>query len=105
MLEADGVLRTWALEGEPRCGRTLEATHLADHRTAYLDYEGPVSGNRGDVRRMDYGQYELVEQSSDEVHVQLMGATICCRVTLRCVDESAQRWTVTFSADRSPSAT
>ena len=30
---------------------------LADHRLDYLEYEGPVSGDRGSVRRVDGGQY------------------------------------------------
>ena len=35
------------------------ATRLPDHRLAYLEYEGPVSGNRGVVRRIDSGKYEI----------------------------------------------
>ena len=35
-------------------------TPLADHRLAYLDYEGPVSGDRGSVRRLDFGTYQVI---------------------------------------------
>jgi hypothetical protein len=38
---------------------TIEAERLADHRLAYLDYEGPVTGNRGNVRRIDVGTYRV----------------------------------------------
>ena len=31
---------------------------LPDHRRDYLDYEGPVSNNRGDVRRVQSGTYQ-----------------------------------------------
>ena len=58
MLEVAGVLRTWRLAIPPRPGATGEATPLGDHRIAYLDYEGPVSGNRGAVRRWDAGAFE-----------------------------------------------
>ena len=53
MLEADGVLKTWRLQDEPLPGRKFEtpAEPLPDHRIAYLDYEGPVSNNRGIVTR------------------------------------------------------
>ncbi len=30
---------------------------LADHRRAYLTYEGPLTGNRGSVTRVDQGVY------------------------------------------------
>lgn len=59
MLEAGGVLRTWRLLDEPAAGRTGRAEALADHRVAYLDYEGPVSGGRGSVARWDHGTYDV----------------------------------------------
>lgn len=33
-------------------GASLMATRLPDHRNDYLTYEGPVSGGRGEVRRV-----------------------------------------------------
>lgn len=58
MLEDAGVLRTWRLLEEPAAGRTVRAERLADHRLAYLDYEGPVSGGRGNVAQWDHGTYD-----------------------------------------------
>ena len=43
------------------------AERLADHRLAYLDYEGPVSGNRGFVERLDRGTYETID---DTIHFE-----------------------------------
>jgi hypothetical protein len=37
-------------------GESVEALRLEDHRRAYLDYEGPVSGGRGTVRRLASGR-------------------------------------------------
>jgi hypothetical protein len=37
---------------------------LADHRPAYLEYEGPISGGRGSVRRVATGNYRLHECSA-----------------------------------------
>lgn len=59
MLEAAGVLWTWELREAPEIGSSQSATRLADHRLHYLDYEGPVSGDRGEVRRWDWGEYTL----------------------------------------------
>lgn len=36
----------------------VDLVALGDHRNAYLTYEGPVSGNRGEVRRVALGEFE-----------------------------------------------
>ena len=41
---------------ELRAGETMEAQRIADHRPAYLTYEGAVSGGRGTVRRLRRGR-------------------------------------------------
>ena len=61
MLELDGRLRTWAFESVPRAGSAIRAISLPDHRIDYLDYEGPISGDRGEVTRLDAGEFELRE--------------------------------------------
>jgi len=37
----------------------FEAERLPDHRAAYLDFEGPIAGNRGEVRRICRGDMEI----------------------------------------------
>ena len=66
MFEWHDSLRTWALACEPRAGVEIAARRLSDHRLAYLDYEGPVSGDRGSVRRWDAGTYEGTWEEADE---------------------------------------
>jgi len=61
MLEQEGVLRTWRLAAPPGQPQTA-AEPLVDHRLDYLGYEGPVSGNRGTVRRWDEGSYDVEEE-------------------------------------------
>jgi hypothetical protein len=65
MLEHDGQLRTWRLLREPVGDDHVPAEPLPAHRLAYLDHEGPVSGDRGTVTRWDAGTYEVVD--TDEV--------------------------------------
>jgi hypothetical protein len=63
MLESGGMLRTWRLARPPQTpGEPIDALALPNHRLYYLDFEGPVSGGRGNVQRWDTGQYE---QASD----------------------------------------
>lgn len=71
MLEVDGMLRTWRLLDEPGIGRCVRAEELADHRLAYLDYEGPVSGGRGNVARWDSGQFEGTLNAAGSLRVVL----------------------------------
>lgn len=55
LLEAGGVLKAWRLFAEPLGPVAAEPNF--DHRLLYLEYEGPLSGDRGRVRRWDSGTY------------------------------------------------
>lgn len=46
-------------------GMSAEATRIADHRRHYLDYEGPLSGGRGEVRRLASGRVEAMQNIGD----------------------------------------
>jgi hypothetical protein len=94
MLEAGDVLQTWRLTAAPEIGSNLnDATALDDHRLAYLDYEGPVSGNRGRVRRWDAGVFE---EESDSVPTArkliFRGGRILGRVLLERVEGTSWRF-------------
>jgi hypothetical protein len=73
MLETGSVLRTWALVQEPVQGVAITAEQLPDHRLAYLDFEGPLSGNRGTVARCDFGLFELVSETALTLVAALAG--------------------------------
>ena len=49
-----------------RAGRGFPAEALPDHRLIYLEYEGPISGDRGTVVAWDRGEYRLKRQSDAE---------------------------------------
>jgi hypothetical protein len=101
MIEVDGVLRTWALEREPAAVATIPALALADHRLAYLEYEGPVSGDRGEVSRWDRGTYRRLHTTGGELLLELSGDRLRGQVTLTRDPASEDRpdhWTVRFSS-------
>lgn len=58
LLEAGSVLKSWRLFDEPNANVHVVAELNGDHRMAYLEYEGPVGGDRGSVTRWDSGSYE-----------------------------------------------
>lgn len=117
MVEAEGVLRTWVLERLPNgwsdlaertadeiacplpVARTMDvtATRLADHRLDYLDYEGPVGGDRGTVRRLDAGTYEMLAISPDACELSLAGKRLRGILKLTLVGESGDQWRLEFA--------
>ena len=98
MLEAGPVLRTWRLSAVPELGRSIAAAALPDHRLMYLDYEGPVSGNRGRVSRWDSGVYSWSENREDRVSVMLEGNRFKGMVTL--TQEEGGAWTLTCPPEK-----
>jgi hypothetical protein len=92
MLECGSALKTWALSGPPQAGLEIECTALADHRLAYLEYQGPISGGRGVVTRWDSGEYAVERQSECEWAVSLGGRKLSGTATLRRQAESAAAW-------------
>src|SRR5436190_14088714 len=92
MLEAAGVLRTWRLAAPPGPGQTVAATASFDHRLAYLDYEGPVSGNRGRVVAWDRGTYEGDPGGAARVEVCLDGKRVRGRALLE--REASGAWSL-----------
>lgn len=83
MLESGETLRTWAIDAPIVPGVDLPARMLADHRLTYLNYEGTISGGRGQVRRIDRGSYAPSVWDDDCVRVILDGAWLTGVVELR----------------------
>jgi hypothetical protein len=86
MLETAGVLRTWAIDAPVVPGVDLPARSLPDHRLAYLEYEGEVSGGRGTVRRCDRGVYRPLVWTDDRVRVLLEGDQLAGEAELRRIE-------------------
>jgi hypothetical protein len=91
MLETGNVLRTWRLANPPQPGKEVAAVYLAEHRRMYLDYEGPVSGDRGRVVRWDAGTYSIIENVDNLVSFLLEGGRVRGLAELTRRDES--EWT------------
>jgi len=82
MIQWGEILRTWTLAAWPEIGAEVSALPDADHRLAYLDYEGEVSQGRGSVRRKDEGTYELLAESPQKIHLRLSGRVLNGELTL-----------------------
>ena len=73
LLESGHVLRAWRLLSEPQRDADLPAEANFDHRLQYLDFEGPLTGNRGSVTRWDAGTFEWLVNEASRVAVKLHG--------------------------------
>jgi DNA polymerase Ligase (LigD) len=90
MLEVGESLKTWAIDEPIIIGMELPARQLSDHRLAYLTYEGPVSGQRGMVRRIAEGTFWSRSWDPDHVRVVLTGGQLVGVVDLnRCGSDSS----------------
>jgi len=67
LLENGETLRTWRLPRDPCQQDVTDAEEIAPHRRFYLDYEGPVSGGRGVVRRVAAGTARVWEMASGAI--------------------------------------
>lgn len=97
MLENDGVLRTWACEEFPKPGQCVAAEQLPDHRLAYLDYEGPISGDRGEITRVAAGEFEPIAETTDALRVRLASNNLQGMLTLHRSPGEPQRWRVSLA--------
>jgi len=95
MLEHANTLRTWRLTAIPQLNNEYSAESLGDHRLAYLDYEGPVSGNRGSVKRIDRGALEWITNSTDSAIVAIRGQLLIGRLEL---NRNSNGWTCCLKA-------
>lgn len=75
LLEDGERLLSWRLLQEPAAG-TIPAERITDHRPFYLEYEGPVSGDRGSVLHWDAGTFEWLKRT-DEAYVVLVNGSNC----------------------------
>lgn len=82
LLEAGPVLRAWRLRAEPSPGLAIPADPNFDHRRVYLDYEGPIAGERGCVHRWDAGDFEWLNDEPNHVEVILRGAKLRGRASI-----------------------
>ncbi|MCH8148804.1 MAG: hypothetical protein IH987_12530 [Planctomycetes bacterium] len=93
MLEHGGVLLTWQLAREPIDAASLPipAKRIADHRMAYLEYEGPISKGRGQVVRVDHGIVNYVRFTERCCSVELLGLRLSGRF---CLVEEGGAWSL-----------
>jgi len=85
MLEQADSLATWQFSQSPLQigrGQQLTARRIGDHRPAYLTYEGPVSGGRGNVSIVERGDFRLIRTEEGRWELELHGRRLVGRFEL-----------------------
>jgi hypothetical protein len=95
-LEAGDVLRSWRLVAPLAAGVIVPAEPTGDHRLLYLDYEGPVSADRGSVTRVDGGAFVWETDSPEQAVVRIAGMRFTGRLTLL---RGPEAWSCRFDPD------
>src|SRR5262245_27935210 len=81
-LEAGDVLCSWRLLAPLAAGVVVPAQPTGDHRLLYLNYEGPLTGDRESVTRVDGGTFIWETDSLEHVVVRIVGTRFAGRLIL-----------------------
>ncbi|WP_437184891.1 DNA polymerase ligase N-terminal domain-containing protein [Planctomicrobium sp. SH668] len=104
LIEAGGILRAWRLKEFPDLNCEIPCEAIADHRVMYLNYEGPVSNDRGSVKRVESGNCEEDPTTEHVWKYQFSGSRGCFtgtmfvyngKLTVRFASKPAQIQTTT----------
>jgi hypothetical protein len=85
LVDGCGQLETWSISPQANLHETesgnlnyklksfsCPAKKLPYHRIAYLDYEGEISNNRGNVKRIDKGKYQKINDNKFRLYGKLL---------------------------------
>ncbi len=90
MIEAGDALWTWALPDWPKPGAWLDVEPLPDHRLAYLEYEGPISGDRGRVTRHESGTCQVLVRDETRTVARVWGSRLRGTLQIETVPEGCR---------------
>ena len=95
LLEDGPMLKSWRLLSPVVTEQWIPAEILPDHRLMYLDYEGPVSGNRGTVKQITNGRFAEVkadEQQASVRHYKFFDCNLIRSAEYRSSASSTVEW-------------
>ncbi|MDG1897908.1 MAG: DNA polymerase ligase N-terminal domain-containing protein [Fuerstiella sp.] len=92
LLQQGEVLAGWRLLSPVAIEAWIPSESLPDHRLMYLDYEGPVSNNRGMVTRVACGEFSICNDSPEERIYQLFNCNVATAARCRRFDSATPEW-------------
>ncbi|GAB6167412.1 hypothetical protein JCM19992_34120 [Thermostilla marina] len=101
LLETHTRLWTFAVSEPPRDWvkrERMPVERLPDHRRRYLEYEGPISDNRGAVSRCDAGDYVVLLRRDGRLRLAVETRLLrgILELSASTTAEAPSRWTLSF---------
>jgi hypothetical protein len=90
------ALKTWAIHDAPDLPTPQSALQLPDHRLVYLDFEGPLDRDRGEVSQWDTGMCRVLTENAHVWQFLLMGERMRGSATLR-FERAKNEWAYQFT--------
>ena len=87
MLRDGDNLLCWALESNPLTQAKSTGTKLADHRLAYLEFEGEISHGRGHVTRVARGTYSVISSIHENDWKVVLALESGRRIEVECAKD------------------
>ncbi len=97
MLEHEKTLATWQLTiplSDIQDEQAIIVQKLQDHRLIYLSYEGNISKGRGQIKRLDFGDYEPFIQEISHWEFLLHGQQSTAYYKLTKIDLDNNSWSL-----------
>lgn len=94
MIENGPTLATWKTDTPPEDAPAegIRCERIADHRRRYLTYEGPISGDRGEVVRHDEGTCRVIQRADRVWRVAFKGRRIEGVFLIEKADDQGAAW-------------
>lgn len=100
-LDADHRLLTFRSSSRPDQSDSFIAQQAPDHRAIYLNYEGPISNNRGEVTRINKGEVLRWDQGNTRISALIQWPNQRIKYTALRENNSGE-WTFIASSAPSP---
>lgn len=91
LLENGDHALCWRLLRQPCCGEPIAAQRLQPHRLKYLDFEGPVSQDRGVAIQVAQGSYRIVTDQP-ALTITMFGLDWAQQASLKSVGSNRLFW-------------
>ena len=99
MLERDESLATWQVAANPATwsANPITCRRIFDHRKKYLNYQGPLSDDRGQVKRHETGNFHPIEISERHWSIELQSQKLTGTLSLTQITDD--QWYLYFKPD------
>jgi hypothetical protein len=100
MLQQGEALATWQVSIHPTewPGKNIPCWKIFDHRLMYLEYEGPLGQNRGEVKIFTAGTYQIIKIEKNNWSIRLKSDIISGNLIIKLIQDD--QWELHLQGDK-----